>query len=293
VTTDSSGTQEKKKGSLTVVGTGIQAIGHLTAQARANIASADVLFYLVTDPVAEHYIKGLNPCAHSLFPLYGKGKERMKTYEEMVETILRGVRDGNRVCAAFYGHPGVFVYPSHVVVRRALSEGYEAEMLPAVSAEDCLFADLNVDPGIPGCQSFEASDFLVFRRRFDQKSSLILWQIGVIGLITWWEEGFNSRPGLEALRERLMQTYPPEHKVVIYEAAHLPTLKPRRDAIQLRDLASAEVSPISTLYVPPYGLDDMDTEMLMRLGIDPSIVPRRELVRFETGDPTPTAVPAH
>jgi len=288
VVTHSNGSQAGKKGSLSVVGTGIQVIGQLTDQARAHISNADILFYLVTDPVAEHYIKGLNPRGHSLFPLYATGKERMTTYEEMVETILNGVRGGNCVCAAFYGHPGVFVYPSHVVIRRALSEGYEAEMLPAISSEDCLFADLNVDPGIPGCQSFEATDFLVFRRRFDERSSLVLWQIGVIGLITWWEEGFNSRSGLEALTERLMQTYPTEHTVVVYEAAHLATMKPRRDAIQLRDLASTKVTPISTLYVPPHGVDEMDTEMLVRLGIDPTTVPRREPVRFITGDPTPS-----
>jgi hypothetical protein len=33
-------------------------------------------------------------------------------------------------------------------------------MLPGISAEDCLFADLGIDPGIYGCQSYEATDFL-------------------------------------------------------------------------------------------------------------------------------------
>jgi len=34
-------------------------------------------------------------------------------------------------------------------------------MLPGISAEDCLFADIGVDPGIYGCQSFEATDLFV------------------------------------------------------------------------------------------------------------------------------------
>jgi hypothetical protein len=38
-------------------------------------------------------------------------------------------------------------------------------MLPAVSAEDCLFADLGVDPGAAGCQSHEAADFLILDTR--------------------------------------------------------------------------------------------------------------------------------
>ena len=64
----------------------------------------------------------------------------------MAEAILEPVRAGKRVCAAFYGHPGVFVLPSHDAISRARAEGFEATMLPGVSAEDCLVADLGVDP---------------------------------------------------------------------------------------------------------------------------------------------------
>ena len=67
-------------------------------------------------------------------------------YARIVGDILDAVRGGASVCAAFYGHPGIFVTPSHDAVRRARAEGYPARMLPAVSAVDCLFADLGVDP---------------------------------------------------------------------------------------------------------------------------------------------------
>ena len=39
-------------------------------------------------------------------------------------------------------HPGVYVAPSHETVLRARAEGYPARMLPGISSEDCLFADL-------------------------------------------------------------------------------------------------------------------------------------------------------
>src|SRR5437773_2103233 len=78
--------------------------------------------------------------------LSAPGKPRRETYAEMVEELLAPVRAGHNVCAAFYGHPGVFVNPGHEAIRRARAEGFPARMLPAVSALDCLVADLGIDP---------------------------------------------------------------------------------------------------------------------------------------------------
>lgn len=65
--------------------------------------------------------------------------------------MLQEVRLGKKVVGVFYGHPGVFVSPSHRAISIARFEGYEAKMLPAVSAEDSLYADLGIDPSRPGC----------------------------------------------------------------------------------------------------------------------------------------------
>ena len=48
-------------------------------------------------------------------------------------------------------------------------------MLPGISSEDCLFADLGVDPGVSGCQSYEATDFLMNAPIIDSSTQLILW----------------------------------------------------------------------------------------------------------------------
>ena len=76
----------------------------------------------------------------------------------MIERIMIEVRAGKYVCALFYGHRGL-CYPSHNAIAIARQEGYDAVMLPAVSAEDCLYADLGVHPSVPGMQIFEATDF--------------------------------------------------------------------------------------------------------------------------------------
>src|SRR6202035_1897911 len=102
------------KGSLVIVGTGIKVVGQLTLEAIAWMKRADKLLYVVADPVAEEVIRSLNPGgAESLYGFYAEGKPRLDTYQEMVDRIMSCVRGGLRTCAAFYGHPGVFVYPSH------------------------------------------------------------------------------------------------------------------------------------------------------------------------------------
>ena len=167
-------------GSLVVVGTGI-GFARITLEARAAIAAAEDVLYLVPDAVSDAALLELSPQARSLAGLYEEGVSRRVAYEHMVEAILTPVRAGRRVCAAFYGHPGVFVLPSHEAIRRARAEGFAAEMLPGVSAEDCLVADLGVDPAASGWQSYEATKFLERRPAVETGAALVLWQIGVVG----------------------------------------------------------------------------------------------------------------
>src|SRR5581483_10712284 len=141
-------------------------------------------------------------------------------YEALVEEILAHVRHGFKVCAAFYGHPGEFVAPSHEAVRRARAEGFRARMLPGVSAEDCLFADLGVDPARFGCQSYEATEFLVHGRSVDPTAALVLWQLGTVGNAAAAESA--APVGLAVLVDVLLESYPPEHAVVVYEASPYP-----------------------------------------------------------------------
>jgi hypothetical protein len=237
---------------LVVVGTGIQLGGQITVAALNAIRAADRVPFLVADPHAARWIEELSPAARNLAGLYAPGKPRAETYEEIVVEILGDVRAGHDVCAAFYGHPGVFAYPSHESVRRARLEGYQARMLPGVSAEDCLFADLGLDPGDHGCQSYEATDFLLRPRRYDRRSLLLLWQIGVIGEASVGDTE-PRRKGLRVLVDRLRADYPADHEVVVYESAMYVVCEPRVARVALADLAGAEFGPMATLVVPPYG----------------------------------------
>ena len=105
--------------------------------------------------------------------------------------MLAEVRKGLDVVGAFYGHPGVFVSPSHRAIAIAREEGYRARMLPGISAEDCLFADLGIDPSNPGCVSYEASELLIRDLPVVATSHLVLWQVGVVGVADFNFKGFS------------------------------------------------------------------------------------------------------
>ncbi|MEM7129231.1 MAG: SAM-dependent methyltransferase [Chloroflexota bacterium] len=253
-------------GSLTIVGTGIHLAGDLTLAAKSWIEQADKVLFAVADPVTAEWLKTLNETAEAL-PVNVQVSRRREMHHMMVKRILEEVRREVRVCAVFYGHPGVFADPAHMAIRQARQEGYKARMLPGISAQACLFADLGVDPGKNGCQSFEATDFLIRRRKFDPASALILWQVAVIGHLGFYEEGGNQH-GLSVLTEELTNWYGPNHEVVVYEAAVYPVCDPVIQRLPLAQLPEAEITEVSTLYVPSNCSTPEDNEMMDRLGMN-------------------------
>ena len=263
------------EGSLVVVGTGILTPAHLSQESINRIETADIVHALVPDALGMSCIKKLNSNIKNLGDLYydpnsdKNGSNRLEAYNLMVESILTDVRSGLKVCAIFYGHPGVFVYPSHVSIEKAKEEGFEAKMLPAISAEDCLFADLGVDPGEMGCQAYEASQFMFYKHTINVHAALILWQIGVVGdeTLTKLEPSEN---GLAMLQEKLLGYYPDDHKITLYEASTLPIMPARIEKAKLSDLIQSKVKTITTLYTPPLKNPDLDQEFCDKWGVDSS-----------------------
>jgi len=255
----------RRAGELIVVGTGIDIFTQLTPEARAWIEAADEVLYVVGDAAAARFIRTLNPRAESLITLYAQDKRRDKTYEQMVQRMLAGVRGGSLVCAALYGHPGVLTYASHEAIRRARREGFSARMLPGISTDACLFADVGLDPS-RGYQSFEATHFVVHRRRrFDPTSALVLWQVDSLGDPTFQESGFTARH-LPVLRDILIEHYGARHEVVLYRAPVFPTAAPEIRRVRLGRLTRRDVQSV-TMYVPAKERPAPDTDMLKRLGL--------------------------
>lgn len=237
------------KGSLVVVGSGIQFGRHVSERALSEIRGAEVVFCLV-DPFALGMILGFRPDAINLGLHYAPGRDRRETYRAIDAAIMAEVEAGRQVCAVFYGHPGVFADVPHAVVRKSRELGVPARMEPGISAEACLYADLGLDPGQHGVQSLEATHFLIHDREPDTAALVLLWQVTLAGDLSCTRL-HADRAGLEALVAKLLRWYPADHEVILYEAAQLPIESPRIDRLPLRDLPTAHYKEYTTLVVPP------------------------------------------
>jgi precorrin-6B methylase 1 len=252
------------KGSLACVGIGITLGSHISPLSRSHIEQADVVFMGVSDGVVELWVKGMNKDARSLQPYYREGKSRLETYREMVDAIMTEVRAGKRVCGVFYGHPGVFAWAPHKAIETARLEGYPAHMEPGISSEDCLYADVGIDPATFGCQHFETSQFMLYRRHIDPSAWLILWQVGLAGDKT--NRRFTTGPAYrQVLVDILARDYSLDHEVILYQAATLPIQSPRIERLPLHTLPQADVGMSDTLAVPPARSMRIDPEIRARL----------------------------
>ncbi|WP_266184171.1 SAM-dependent methyltransferase [Dyella humicola] len=239
-----------RAGSLACVGIGMTLGSHLTPLARSHIEQADVVFAGLSDSLVEMWLQRMHPDVRSLQSYYREGKSRMKTYRQWVELMMTEVRAGKRVCGVFYGHPGIFAWSPHKVIEVARAEGFAAHMEPGISAEDCLYADLGIDPGHFGCQHFEASQLLFYERRIDPTGYLVLWQVGLVGdrSLARFQTGPAYR---QVLVDLLSRDYPLDHEVIIYRGATLPIEKPRIQRLALRDLPHARMTAEETVVLPP------------------------------------------
>lgn len=239
-----------KNGSLSCVGIGMSLGAHITPIAKQHIEKSDVCFVAVSDALVELWINEMHQDVRSLQVFYGVNKSRKQTYKEMVAAVLEEVEAGKKVCAIFYGHPGVFAYVPHKLIEEAKAKGVMAVMEPGISAEDCLFADLGIDPGKYGCQQFEATQLVLYERLLDTSGYVILWQIGVVG-----DEQYGIEVTGAAQRNKLLnildKDYALEHDVILYEASTSVLKKTRIESIKLKDLPRALLKDYTTLVIPP------------------------------------------
>ncbi|TAM28366.1 MAG: hypothetical protein EPN68_05370 [Rhodanobacter sp.] len=233
------------------MGLGMTLGSHLSPLARSHIEQSDVVFAALSDAIVEQWLEQMHPDVRSLQPYYGKGdKSRAVTYREWVEVMMAEVRAGKKVCAVFYGHPGIFAWSPHEVIKLARAEGFQAHMEPGISAEDCLYADLGIDPGRYGCQHYEASQLLFYETPINTGACLVLWQVGLVGDRSM--KRFATGPEYrQVLVDVLSQDYPLDHELIIYRGATLPIEQPRIRRVLLRDLPATDVSADETMVLPP------------------------------------------
>ncbi len=258
----------EKTGRLVCVGTGMRLAGQITPIAQSYIETSDVVVAAASNIFQRKWLQGIAReyiCLAGHYDIVEEdGKNRKDTYRNMTATIMEQVRAGKTVCAAFYGHPGVFACIANMAIKQAREEGFEAHMEPGISAEDCLVADIGIDPGARGMQSMEATQFMIYQRPIDPSGLFILWQPGIAGDLTL--KRFDTEPArLQILVDKLARYYPLDHEVILYEAATNPFEKTRIDRLALRDLPSAPLKQITTLVIPSAKAFVRDEETIAKL----------------------------
>lgn len=244
------------RGRLVILGTGITAIAHMTLETVGYIRDADVIFYHANSGVTAAYLQDLNNNVVDLYAYYGEGKLRDITYVQMAELMLREVRKGRSVAGVFHGHPGYFVKAGRRALAIAQMEGHETRLLPGISATDCLFADLRIDPGYVGVEIVKASHVLRQNHVLNTDHHLVLVQVGSVGDNTFSFTGFKHTK-LDRLFERLIADYGEDHESVYYVASIFPGLDPVIRIRSLRDYREQNIQDsvhAATLYVPPAGV---------------------------------------
>ena len=262
-------TPPPQPGSLTIIGSGIGILG-FTLGDEELILGADAVFFCVADPATVTWIKQRRPDALDLYVLYDDSKVRYTTYMQMTEAMLFPLRQGKKVVAIYYGHPGIFVLSTHRAIQIARREGHHAVMRPSVSALDCLCADLGVDPAHPGMQMHEATDMLIRKRLPSTQLHVVLWQVGLIGEMGYRRKGYIN-DNFSIFVSYLQQHYGPDYQVTNYIASRFPTIAPVIEHYPLSALhdpdTQAKVTGISTFYLAPKDTAAPCATMMQQLGM--------------------------
>jgi len=240
-----------KNKQLSLVGTGIKTLSHLTKEAEAHIKQADIVLSLVNEPVMMEWIGKYSKKNINLDKIYFDSKERKDSYTNITEYILKILKDYSFVCVVFYGHPTVFASPGLDAINKAGALGVNTFILPAMSAEDCMFADLKINPGDCGCFSVEATDLVLHDRAFDRNSHLIIWQVAMIGNFGHLKK--VNQKAINFLKHQLLDRYPEGHEIYLYEASIYPGMSSRILKVILADLDKQKFTTITSLYIPPLG----------------------------------------
>ncbi len=247
-------------GHLIIAGSGIRAVGQLTLETVNWITAADIVCYVLADPVTQRWVLDHSRHSEDLSRLHDPEVARLHSYATMAARMVDHARRGKTVVGLFYGHPGVFTSPSHWALELARQEGIEARMLPGVSAEDCLFADLGVDPGQGAFSAFEATELLLTERVPPTDAHVVVWQVGVVAA-----QQLAAGEGLHVLTDYLLRCYPGDHEVVHYRAPQTALGRPLQQRVRLRDLPSVAVNVTSTLYIPPMAARPINPEQVALL----------------------------
>ncbi len=237
-----------------IVGLGIVNVRQITREVDEALRRSREILFVAQEFGLVEYLNQLCPNVTDLHNIaYCESDNRMNAYNMMTAKVIEAALDHPPVTFAMYGHPLVFAWPPFQILKVAPLFGLRVKILPGISAMDCLFVDLKLDPA-RGLQIYEATDVLIRQRPLHPDVPCLIWQIGTVE--TQLYSTGNSKPErFLRMKNYLLQYYPPEHKVVAVYSSSFPLIPSLLTEFAIRDFEahSQEIHPGATLYIPPVG----------------------------------------
>src|SRR3990167_5576738 len=248
---------------LIVTGSGIKSVAHITEETKKVIQGADKVLYLVHEDTLKEWILREAQEAESLEPIYFSSNKRVDAYHKITAYIISEYKKVACLCIVFYGHPTVFADSALQAVKQIKADGGDAVILPAISSMDCLFSDLEIDPGDQGSFSIDATELLIYEKPINTSTHVILWQCANLGT-----HDLSQTKKLPVLLDYLSRSYLNEHPICIYEASIYPSQKPRIDWTSMGNLLSTEINAGTTVYIPPVSRGELSRKYISLLEMD-------------------------
>lgn len=253
---------------LAIIGSGIKTISHLTHEAKTYLSNSDKVLYLINEPVMQGWIECNTKNSESLDKIYFSFDKRLDAYSAIEKKLLNELSNFNSISLVIYGHPTVFASVGLNLLRSLNDSPWNIKhvVIPGISSLDCLFCDLRIDPGEFGVITVEATEMLLYQKAIDSGYHVILYQVGMLGNI--------GKPTYEVCKvkliylvEYLLNFYKKDQKIILYEAAIYPGMRPLILESTIEKLPFQNFSPITTLYIPPRNKGKLFAEAMLKLEI--------------------------
>lgn len=236
------------KKNLVICGAGIKSLSHHTKEFDVAVKNAEIVIYLVNEPLLEAWLNKYSKKSLCLNVLYFSCSKRSTSYELISKAVISSFDEHNNVCLVFYGHPLLLADSINMVIQKAKSCNIRTQVLPGVSAFDCLLADLKIKLN-GGCFQIDASYFIKNQIKLDILNHVILWQAGVIDIDAPPSE--ENIGNITSLQQELLKYYQRCSVLYIYEASIYPHLRPLIIKTTVDDITEFNISSIATVYLPP------------------------------------------
>ena len=210
---------------ITIVGLGVLNVDQVTGETERAIRRSNEVLYVDTGVATRGFLQEICPKVTSLFATsYQESGCRLGSYDRMAVAVIEAALDHPPVTFAMGGHPIVGAEAPFLIYEMARLLGLEVVTLPGISAMDCLFAELMIDPCVNGLQMYEATDLLLRRHPLLPEVPALIWQIGV--LETRLHTQRRSKPSrFDRFKAHVLQYYPPIHLVTAYFASQHPLMR--------------------------------------------------------------------